>query len=93
MDWIELAQDIYRWHTLVNVLMNLWVQHNARYFLTNRKLMLLKNNSDPCSNSLTTASPDKHNTKQGNFSCQAAGYRRPCRSLLRYGVTQQECKV
>ena len=44
---------------------------------------LLKNNSAPCSNSLPTASSDKHNTKQGNFSCQAGGYRRPCSSLLR----------
>ena len=25
MDWIKLAQDRDRWHTLVNVVMNLWV--------------------------------------------------------------------
>jgi len=69
MDWIKLAQDSDRWHALVNVLMNHWVPHNVRYFLTNWKPVLLKNNSAPCSNSLGIASPDKHNTKQGNFSC------------------------
>ena len=26
LDWIELAQDRERWQTLVNVVMNLWVQ-------------------------------------------------------------------
>jgi len=83
MDWIELTQESDRWHTLVNVLMNLWVPFNARNFLTNWKLVLLKNDSAPYSNSLRTASSDKQNTKQGNFSCQAAGYRRPCSSLLR----------
>jgi len=25
MDWIELAQDRYRWQALVNAVMNLWV--------------------------------------------------------------------
>jgi hypothetical protein len=25
MDWIDLAQDMERWKTLVNTLMNLWV--------------------------------------------------------------------
>jgi hypothetical protein len=25
MDWIELAQDMDRWWSLVNVVMNLWV--------------------------------------------------------------------
>jgi hypothetical protein len=25
MDWIELAQDRYRWQALVNVVINLWV--------------------------------------------------------------------
>ena len=91
MDWIELAQDSDRWHTLVNVLMKLWVPYNARN-LTNWKPVLLKNDSAPCSNSLPTASSDKHNTKQGHFSCQSGGYRRPCSSLPRYGVTQQVSK-
>jgi len=83
MDWIKLDQDADRWHALVDVLMNLWVPHHARYFLTKSKPVLLKNNSAPCSNSLATASSDIHNTKQGNFSCQAGGYRRPCSSLQR----------
>jgi len=34
MDWIELAQDIARWRTLVNAVMNLWVPQNAGNFLT-----------------------------------------------------------
>jgi hypothetical protein len=34
MDWIELAQDRDRWQALVNVVMNLQVPQNARYFLT-----------------------------------------------------------
>ena len=93
MDWIELAQDSDRWHALVYVLMNLWFPHNARYFLTNWKPVLLNNDSAPCSKSLPTSSSDKHNTKQGNFRRQAGGYRRPCSSLLRYGVTQQACKI
>jgi hypothetical protein len=29
IDWIDLAQDKYRWRALVNAIMNLWVQQNA----------------------------------------------------------------
>ena len=93
MDWIEMTQYSDRWHALMNVLMNLWVPHNARNFLTNWKTVLLKNDSAPCSNSLPRARSDIQNTKQGNFSCQTGGYRRPCSSLLRYGMMQQECKI
>jgi hypothetical protein len=34
MDWIELAQDMDRWRTLVNVVMDLRVPLNAGNFLT-----------------------------------------------------------
>jgi len=34
MDWIELAQDRYRWWELVNAVMNLRVSLNVGYFLT-----------------------------------------------------------
>ena len=34
MDWIELAQDRDRWQALVNVVMNLQVPQNVRYFST-----------------------------------------------------------
>jgi hypothetical protein len=37
MDWIELAQDGYRWRTLVNVVMNHRVPQNAGNFLTSCK--------------------------------------------------------
>jgi len=33
-DWIELAQDTYRWKALVNVVMNLGVPYSAGNFLT-----------------------------------------------------------
>jgi len=35
MDWIEMAQDSYMWHELVNVLMNLWVPYKVGNFFTN----------------------------------------------------------
>ena len=34
---LNLAQDRYRWPTLVNAVMNLWVPQNAGNFLTNRE--------------------------------------------------------
>ena len=37
MDWIGLAQDRYRWRTLVSAVMNLRVPQNAGNFLTNCK--------------------------------------------------------
>ena len=33
-DWIELAQDRYRWNALVKMVMNLGVPYNAGNFLT-----------------------------------------------------------
>jgi len=39
MDWIELAQDWYRWWALVNVVMNLQVPQIAGNFLTSCKLV------------------------------------------------------
>ena len=39
MDWIEPAQNRYRWRALVNAVMNLRVPHNARNFLTNLVLV------------------------------------------------------
>jgi len=33
-DWIEVAQDWYRWRAVVNAVMNLWVPYNAGNFLT-----------------------------------------------------------
>ena len=33
LDWIDLAQDRYRWRALVNSVMNLQVPQNARNFL------------------------------------------------------------
>jgi hypothetical protein len=29
MDWISLAQDRFKWRALANVVMTLWVPHNA----------------------------------------------------------------
>ena len=37
MDWIELAQDRYRWWILVNAVMNLQVPYNVENFVTNIK--------------------------------------------------------
>jgi hypothetical protein len=37
MDWVDLAQDMDRWRTLVNVVTNLWVPQNAGNFLTSRE--------------------------------------------------------
>jgi hypothetical protein len=34
MDWTDLAQDKDRWRVFVNVVMNIWVPHNAGSFLT-----------------------------------------------------------
>ena len=35
VDWIDLAQDMYRWRALVNAVMNLRVLNNAGNFLSN----------------------------------------------------------
>jgi len=37
MDWMELAQDMDRWQTLVYTVMNLLVPKNAENFLTSCK--------------------------------------------------------
>ena len=42
-DWIDLAQDRYRWRELLNAEMNLWVPQKAGTG------QLLKNDSAPCS--------------------------------------------
>jgi len=34
MDWIDLAQDRYRWRALVNTIMNIQVPQNAWNLLT-----------------------------------------------------------
>ena len=39
VDWIDLAQNRYRWWALVNVVTNLWVPLNAETFLTSWELV------------------------------------------------------
>jgi hypothetical protein len=36
LDWINLAQDRYRWQTLVNIVMNLWVPKSTGDLWTSR---------------------------------------------------------
>jgi len=36
MDWIDLAQVMQRWQTLVTAVLNLWVPQNTGNFLTSR---------------------------------------------------------
>ena len=45
MDWIDVAQDRYRWRRLVTVVMNLRVQQNSENFLSRRTGQLLKKDS------------------------------------------------
>jgi len=35
MNWIDVVQKKNRWWALVNVVLNLWVPQNVRYFLAN----------------------------------------------------------
>jgi hypothetical protein len=34
VNWIDLAQDMHNWQTVVFTVMNLWIPYNSGYFLT-----------------------------------------------------------